>query len=189
MDGADDASLVEAARSGDRQALEALLRRHQPRVYALCRRMTGNDADALDATQEALISITRGLPRFDGRSAFTTWLHRVATNACLDELRRRGRRPEPVEPDGVRPLTTADRSIDEAVADRISIDSALGSLSPDHRAVIVLRDHLGMEYGEIARVLDLRVGTVKSRIARARAALASYLGNPSADDGVQGSAP
>ena len=84
-----------AARDGDRAALDSLLRRHHDRIAAVCRRLCGNDADAADATQEALIAIVRGLPRYDGRSAFSTWAYRVATNACLDELRRRGWRPVP----------------------------------------------------------------------------------------------
>ena len=95
-----DAALVAAAQAGDRGALDTLLRRHHDRLYALCRRVTGNDADGADACQEALIAIVRGLDRFDGRSAFSTWAYRVATNACLDELRRRRRRPEPGLPDG-----------------------------------------------------------------------------------------
>ena len=106
----DDATLVKAAQAGDRAALDALLRRHHDRIYALCRRMTGNDADALDATQEALIAVVRGVARFDGRAAFSTWVYRVATNACLDELRRRGRRPEPVAPTTMRPALVDGRS-------------------------------------------------------------------------------
>ena len=102
----DDADLVALAKQGDRAALDRLLRLHQPRVHLVCRRITGNDADALDATQEALIAIVRGLPRFDGRSRFSTWAYRIATNACLDELRRRRRRPEPGLDDsrGVEPV-------------------------------------------------------------------------------------
>src|SRR4029079_15320786 len=88
-DDRDDQGLVRAARSGDRQALEDLLRRQYDRLHALCRRLTGNDADAMDATQEALIAVARGLDRFDERSSFKTWAYRVATNAALDELRRR----------------------------------------------------------------------------------------------------
>src|SRR3954466_4915215 len=89
----DDRALVVAAQAGDRRALEILLGRNQERVWALCRRLLGNDGDALDAVQEALFAAVRGLDRFDGRSAFSTWLHRIATNVCLDELRRRRRRP------------------------------------------------------------------------------------------------
>src|SRR2546428_10779751 len=92
-----DEALAAAANAGDRGALETLLARHVDRVHAICRRVTGHPEDALDATQEALIALTRGLHRYDGRSLFTTWLYRVATNAALDELRRRKRRPDPAE--------------------------------------------------------------------------------------------
>src|SRR3954447_26911510 len=98
-DDRDDASLVDAAQRGERAALEALLDRHHDRIYAICRRLTGNDADAADASQEALIAIVRGLPRFDGRSQFSTWSYRIAVNASLDELRRRKRRPLPMDED------------------------------------------------------------------------------------------
>ena len=162
-----------AARAGDGNALDALLRRHYDRVYALCRRMAGNDADAADATQEALIAVVRGLPRFDGRSRFTTWLHRVAVNACLDELRRRQRRPVPVA-DGTRP---PDVAIDgsSAVADRIDIDAALRLLPLEFRTAVVLRDLCALDYAEIAEVLGVPIGTVRSRIARGRAALVPLL--------------
>src|ERR671914_137245 len=94
---ASDEALAAAANAGDRGALEVLLARHFDRIHAICRRVTGHPEDALDATQEALIAVTRGLHRYDGRSLFTTWLYRVATNAALDKLRRRKRRPEPAE--------------------------------------------------------------------------------------------
>src|SRR6187551_2363326 len=89
----DDRQLVAAAQAGDQRALETLLRRHYDRVHAVCRRVAGSSRDADDAAQEAMISIVRGLPRFDGRSQFSTWVYRIATNAALDELRRRKRRP------------------------------------------------------------------------------------------------
>jgi len=177
----DDAALVEAAQHGDRAALDQLLRRHYDRIHAVCRRIAGSSRDADDACQEALIKITRGLPRFDGKSAFGTWAYRIATNAALDELRKRKRRPllavvddeddertrEPVDP-------SADRQVD-AVADRLAIDDALGELSEEFRVAVTLRDVLDLDYAEIASVLDVPVGTVKSRIARGRAMLAGRL--------------
>ncbi|MGH8985390.1 MAG: RNA polymerase sigma factor, partial [Acidimicrobiia bacterium] len=96
--GDDDPTLATAAAAGDRRALELLLDRHADRIHAVCRRVLANPEDALDATQEAMIAIARGIGRFDRRSAFTTWMYRVATNAALDEGRRRSRRPLPVEP-------------------------------------------------------------------------------------------
>jgi len=177
-----DDALVERARSGDRTALEALLRRHHDRVYSLCRRLAGNDSDALDATQEALMAIVRGLDRFDGRAAFTTWSHRVATNACLDEIRRRSRRPVTGFPDGddggcsPGETPTADRALDSAVADRLDIDAALSRVPVDFRTAVVLRDLCQLDYAEIAEVLGIPAGTVRSRIARGRAVLAGLLG-------------
>lgn len=139
--------------------------------------MAGNDADGLDATQEALLALVRGLPRFDGRAAFSTWAYRVATNACLDELRRRSRRPVPVDDEGhvERPVVGAAPGTADAVADRLDLDAALQVLSPDFRAVVVLRDVLGFDYGAIAETLDVPIGTVRSRLARARGQLADQL--------------
>ncbi len=173
-----DEELVAAAKAGDRRAIEDLLRRHQPRIYAVCRRMAGNDADALDATQEALVAIVRGLPRFDGRACFSTWAYRVATNACLDELRRRRRRPVVGLPerDG-EALEVADHRPGPAdqVADRSEVDAALAELAPEFRAAVVLRDLCQLDYAEIAEVLEIPPGTVRSRIARGRAQLADHL--------------
>jgi RNA polymerase sigma-70 factor, ECF subfamily len=179
---ADDRTLVTAAQAGDRRAIETLLRRHYDRVYAICRRVVGSSRDADDAAQEAMISIVRGLPRFDGRAAFSTWTYRIATNAALDELRKRQRRPSPhaAGDDG----TTAEvvdvdshRNID-AVDDRMAIDAAIDELPQEFRVAVVLRDVCDLDYAEIASTLDIPVGTVKSRIARGRSLLASRLGNP-----------
>ena len=143
-------------------------------------------------TQEAVLAIVRGLPRFDGRAAFSTWSYRVATNACLDELRRRGRRPVPTAPEpddrgaATHPL---DRSpaLADAEADRLEVDAALATLPPEFRAAVVLRDLCQLDYAEIAETLGIPPGTVRSRIARGRAALAERLGdaagNPAAAPG------
>jgi RNA polymerase sigma-70 factor (ECF subfamily) len=200
---------VAGARSGDRSALDALLRRHHDRLFALCRRLAGNDADAHDALQEALIAIVRGLDRFDGRSAFSTWSYRVATNATLDELRRRKRRPVPGLPTdesggpaagpgaggplgGSAPTSVGfggrpggaggGPPIDSTVADRLDVDAALARLPDDYRAAVVLRDVCTLDYAEIAEVLGIPPGTVRSRIARGRGLLADLLGNREALD-------
>jgi RNA polymerase sigma-70 factor (ECF subfamily) len=170
-----DSELAIAAGRGDRGALEALLARHTDRVHGICRRVLTNEQDALDATQEALIAIARGIGNFDGRAQFTTWCYRVATNAALDEARRRGRRPVPAE-------TLPDRGdtqprLDERVADALDIDAALSRIPPEYRAALALRDLSGYDYAEIGRILDLPPGTVRSRISRGRAALAQELGN------------
>ena len=183
-----------AAQAGDRGALDALLRRHHDRLWRLCRRMMGDDHDAADALQDALVAVARGIRRFDGRAAFSTWSYRVATNACLDELRRRQRRPQPAGV-GTGDLDDGDR-IDgrtwtraaaagadvtgglDAVPGRIDVDAAVAQLAPEFRAAVVLRDLCDLDYAEIARVLDVPPGTVRSRIARGRAQLADLLGNP-----------
>jgi RNA polymerase sigma-70 factor, ECF subfamily len=171
-----DDGLVDQAASGDRGALDALLRLHQRRIYALCLRMTGNEADALDATQEAMLAICRGIARFDRRSAFSTWVYRVSTNACLDELRRRSRRP--VATGEVPPFDHVHTSGPaDAVAARVTLDAALARLPVEFRSALVLRELCALDYAEIAEVLAIPAGTVRSRIARARAALARDLGN------------
>lgn len=169
-----DEELARQAGRGDRAALDVLLARHLDRIHAVCRRVLGDPDDALDATQEALIAITRGVARFDGRARFTTWMYRVATNAALDEARRRRRRPVAAALD-----TDAIASADPtgAVDARLDVDAALATLSPAARAAVVLRDLAGLEYSEIATVLDIPIGTVRSRIARGRAELADRIGN------------
>ena len=172
-----------AAQGGDREALEILLRRHHGRIWAVCRRLAGNDADAADATQEAMLLIVRRIGTFDGRARFTTWAHRVATNACLDELRRRNRRSADALPDD-DPTTgagIADRgpSVGSEVTGRLSVDAALAQLPEDFRVPVVLRDLGGHDYAEIAEILDIPAGTVRSRIARGRSRLAELLADPS----------
>jgi RNA polymerase sigma-70 factor (ECF subfamily) len=191
----DDSDLLDAARAGDRRALEALLVAHYDRVHALCRRMLGNETDAVDAAQDALLSAVRAISRFDGRSSFGTWIYRIATNACLDELRRRRRRPlvglpADVDDDWARSGHTpsgppghgfepafgaaARDPADEAAA-HVDVDAALRLLAPEHRVALVLRDVCDLPYEEIALILEVPIGTVRSRIARGRAALADLM--------------
>jgi RNA polymerase sigma-70 factor (ECF subfamily) len=183
--------VLDAARAGDRDALEILVTTHYDRVHALCRRMLGNDADALDATQDTLVAALRALSRFDGRSSFGTWIYRIATNTCLDEIRRRRRRPVvgiatdigagSAGESGVRDLrsTTAhagtgdSRDPGDVVTARVDIDAALASIPIEFRTAVVLRDVCDLPYDEIAEILGVPVGTVRSRIARARSALAA----------------
>ncbi|HEX6237508.1 MAG TPA: RNA polymerase sigma factor [Acidimicrobiales bacterium] len=175
-----DRSLVERARTGDRDALDTLLRRHHDRLAALCRRLTGDPADADDALQEALIAVARGIRRFDGRATFSTWTYRVTTNACFDELRRRRRRPDLVDPDGSGPVGGMPDPAPgvDAVAGRLDVEAALAHLPEEFRAAVVLRDLCDLDYAQIAEVLDLPPGTVRSRIARGRRRLADLLGYP-----------
>ena len=169
---------MKKAQKGDQDALDALLRQHYNKIYAICRRLAGNEADALDATQEALITLVRRIDRFDGRSKFSTWMHRVVTNACLDELRRQGRRPVP-SPVEERPLATAERPVADTVGDRMDIEAALAQLPEEFRVPVVLCDQVGLSYEEIAEELNIAPGTVRSRISRGRRRLAEVLrGNP-----------
>lgn len=176
---ANDADEVLAARAGagDRDALEQLCRRHLDKIHAICRRITCHPEDAADATQEALIALCRGIAQFDGRSTFATWLYRVTTNAAFGEIRRRGRRPEPM-PDtavwgaeGTSWGTLVDQSPAAGVDVRIDIDAALERIPPDYRAAVILRDLCDLDYPTIGAVLGLPQGTVRSRIHRGRQAL------------------
>ncbi len=170
----DDEDLARRAARGDRAALETLLARHIDRIHAVCRRIMNNPEDALDATQEALIAVSRGIVRFDGRARFTTWMFRVATNAALDEARRRRRRPVTLER---MPEPAATQSPTDAVDARLDIDAALATLPAEYRAAVALRDLAGLDYAEIATTLGIPIGTVRSRIARGRATLADHFGN------------
>lgn len=192
----DDRALVAQAQGGDRAAMDQLLRSHYDRIYAICRRIAGNDADASDAAQEALMAIVRGLPKFDNRSAFSTWSYRVATNACLDELRRRKRRPTPAvvdEHDAWSERTPDDRApaFDEQLAVSDEIQAALQQLPEEFRMPVLLRDCAGLDYAEIAETLGIPPGTVRSRIARGRSKLAELLqpGNQSTDSERQNLRP
>lgn len=161
--------------------MEDLLARHFTMVRAVCHRIAGASRDGDDATQEALIRIVRAIDRFDGRSSFSTWAYRVASNAALDELRRRARRPalhvvdanhdpvEPIDESASRRVTASD--------DRDAIDQALRQLPDDFRVAVVLRDVADLDYDEIAETLGVPIGTVKSRIARGRRQLVHLLGN------------
>jgi len=151
--------------------------------------MLGNEADAVDATQDALLSVVRSISRFDGRSSFGTWIYRIATNACLDELRRRRRRPVVGLPDQIEDDRDPERGFgaggrdpaDEAAA-HVDVDAALRRLAPEHRVAVVLRDVCDLTYEEIAVVLDVPIGTVRSRIARGRGALADLVTGGGGDE-------
>jgi RNA polymerase sigma-70 factor (ECF subfamily) len=170
-----DDALARRAAHGDRRALEVLLDRHADLVHAVCRRIVAHPEDALDATQEAMIAIARGIERFDGRAAFTTWCYRIATNAAIDELRRKQRRPRPADPDGPEPVAVASGP-DDVVAARLDVDAALRHVPDEFRVAVVLRDLCDLDYAEIAEVLDIPPGTVRSRISRGRAILVERLG-------------
>ena len=178
----DDELLVARARRGDRAAVEALVRGHYDTVRAVCHRIVANSQDAEDATQNALIAIVRALPNFDGRAKFSTWAYRIATNAALDEVRRMRRRPVPADHQTLTPPPVADRA--DAVGTQIDVRGALEQLPEEFRVAMVLRHVADLDYAEIAVILEVPIGTVRSRLSRGREQLASLLGNPAPPEDV-----
>jgi len=154
-------------------AVDVLLRRHQDRVLGLAYRILGNRTDALDASQEVFVAVFRKAASFRHQSAFTTWLYRLTVNACNDHARRRSRLPQPAEAVDVGTPDDIGRA-----DDRLVIAAAIARLPLEQRTAVVLRDLLGLSYEEIAEATGSAVGTVKSRISRARGALAGGLGEP-----------
>ena len=174
------AAAVRAAVSGDRGALETVLAAHLDQVHAVCRSLCRDPADAEDASQEALIAIVRSIGRFDGRSRFSTWCHRIAVNASIDELRRRKRRPDPVDLSESFEHAQNQPDLDPeaqaiGTATRQGLRAALDDLPEEFRIPVLLRDVADLDYAEIAEILGVPPGTVRSRIARGRGRLADAL--------------
>lgn len=173
----EDAQLVDRFVAGDRRAFDELMRAHENRVFAVCLRILADREAALDAVQETFITVYRKAGQFSGLSSFSTWLYRVAVNTCYDLLRR-GRRHQatplpdthdPADPRGEDALTSAEL--------RPDLEAALAGLADEFRTALVLSDLEGLPLQEIADVLDVPVGTVKSRVFRARRLLAERLRN------------
>ena len=174
-----DAELVRRFREGDRDAFGTLVERHRDRVYRVCLRVTGDAEEALDASQEAFLSALRNLDRFRGDAAFTTWIHRIAVNASYDRLRGRARAPmlHVVADDGSQPEpgpVVPDPA--DAVADATDVAAGLAGVPEEFRAALVLADVEDLPYDEISAILEVPVGTVKSRVHRGRIALARAMG-------------
>ncbi|HNX93170.1 MAG TPA: sigma-70 family RNA polymerase sigma factor [Syntrophomonas sp.] len=183
-----DQHLVNRTLHGDTYAFEELVKTYQNKVYMLAYRYMGNEDDANDMAQEAFIKAYRSLRSFKGDASFGTWIYRITTNVCLDELRRRKRKITPISLD--EPLATLDgaemeREIsDQSLAADViyekkefnqNIQLLLDEMKPEHKTVIVLRDIMDLSYEEISSVLDCSIGTVKSRISRARIILQKKL--------------
>lgn len=170
-----EALLVKQASRGDTRAFEALYRRHEGRMYALCLRMTGDRPRAEDCVQETFVQAWRKLDTFRGQSAFGTWLHRIAVNQVLSQQRKEARRPMLVELEEQR---TEDPAAERRVKDsglRLDLDGAIRSLPEGARNVFVLHAVHGYSHEETAEMLGVAVGTCKAQLHRARRLLAERL--------------
>jgi RNA polymerase sigma-70 factor (ECF subfamily) len=167
----DDRRLVRRARGGDVAAFEKLVARNSVAMRRLAFSMLGTEAQMDDVLQTAYLRAFRALPRFDGKSSFSTWLHRVVANAAIDELRRVARRGE-IDLDALEGRALAS-SADQAdgVAARLDLAEALAGLPADLRIVVLMVDAEGFSYDEVADVVGIPAGTVASRLHRARALL------------------
>lgn len=173
-----DRALVDAAAGGSREAFDELVRRHQAAMITLARVLTGGRDDAEDLAQEVFVRAWRSLRGFRGDSTFRTWLHRVAINVIRTSQTRQGRLARLFvarrDDDAAEPVS-AHEPLDATLARRQVIDRALAALPDDLRVAVTLRDMQGLDYKEIAAALDVPIGTVESRIFRARQKLKPLL--------------
>lgn len=172
-----DAVLIERYLRGEMEAFEQLMRAHEDRVFAVCLRMLRDREAALDATQETFITVFRKADRFAGRSAFGTWLYRVAVNTCYDHARRFRRHLAEPLPEGNDPVDAAAGDAFDSIELRPDLEAALAALPAEFRAAVVLADVEGLGLQTVAEALGVPVGTVKSRVFRGRRLLAEALGN------------
>jgi RNA polymerase sigma-70 factor (ECF subfamily) len=168
--GADERTLVRRAADGDLHAFETLYRSHAGRVHLLCKRLTGDAAQAEDCVQEAFVKAWKSLGAFDGRAKFSTWLHQIAVRVALDEKRKQSRRPQAATMTVAEP--TAGRSSDDL---RVALERALHLLPEAARHVVVLHDVYGYQHEEIATMSGWSVGASRSQLHRARLLLRKAL--------------
>jgi RNA polymerase sigma-70 factor (ECF subfamily) len=174
-----DDELIRRFLAGDTDAFTRLVERHRQRVYNLCLRLLGDADDAADAAQDTFVSVLTKLDRFRGDAAFTTWMHRIAVNACYDVTRRRRRQPMlRLADEGDAPVETGPPVPDpaEELAGTRDVVAALRAIPEEFRTAVVLADLQDLPYEEVAKVLDVPIGTVKSRVHRGRVALARAMG-------------
>lgn len=172
----DDRELVRRHLAGDPQAFAVLVERHRARLYHVCYRIVGDADEAADAVQDAFMSALRKLSTFRGDARFSTWLHRIGVNACYDILRARARRPVLLLGDDAPEERAGVPDHAELVAGTGDAAAALARIPEEFRVALVLADVEDMAYDAIAQVLDVPVGTVKSRVFRGRIALARAMG-------------
>jgi len=177
-----EAQTLARAQAGDHQAFAQLYALHKRRIYSLCLRMVGNIAEAEDLTQEAFLQLHRKISTFRGDSAFSTWLHRLAVNVVLMQLRKKGlslisldEAMEPAPEDGPgRSFGAPDLTLSGAI-DRLALERAVGSLPAGYRLIFILHDVEGFEHNEIAAMLDCSIGNSKSQLHKARLKLRDAL--------------
>jgi len=178
-----EAETILQAQRGDAQAFERIYQSHSRRIYCLCLRMVRNPAEAEDLTQEAFLRVFRNIRTFRGESAFSTWLHRLAVNVVLMQLRKKNL-PEPVLEETKRPTgesAPADQKARDsdaptsALIDRVNLDRAVEQLPSSHKLVFVLHDIQGYKHHEIAKMVDCSVGTSKGRLHKAHKRLRDLL--------------
>lgn len=173
--------LIEKASGGDASAFNRLMANHEKRMYAVALRMFANREDAQDCLQEAMLRVYRSIGGFKGQSSFSTWLYRITMNTCLDELRRKKNKQsaslDSLLEQGWSPADESATPEKHALRSELKreLQSAIHELPEDMRSAVVLRDVQGFAYDEIAQMLDVNVGTVKSRISRAREKLRGKL--------------
>jgi RNA polymerase sigma-70 factor, ECF subfamily len=172
--GLSEAEAIEKAKQGDAEAFEVLYNLHKRRVYSLCLRMTANTAEAEDLAQEAFLQLFRKIATFRGESAFSTWLHRMAVNVVLMQLRKKGLSVVPLEDTVETEEDTpkkepgaADSKLVGSI-DRLQLERAIDRLPPGYRTVFVLHDVEGYEHNEIADIVGCSIGNSKSQLHKAR---------------------
>ena len=174
-----DESLLAAHLRGDPRAFGELVARHERRIYGLCLRILGSREDAEDATQEAFLAALRKAANFRRAAAFSTWLYRIAVNAATDQARRRGRaRLTSLDPEDAGLAVAPGSELGEVVASAVAVQTALTRVPEEFRVAVVLCDLYRVPYPDAAQILEVPVGTVKSRVFRGRLALATLLADP-----------
>lgn len=177
----EDSRLVERFLGGNLRAFNELMAAHEDRVFGICLRVMRDRELALDAVQETFITVYRKVDKFTGESAFSTWLYRVAINTCYDQLRKIKRRAVDPLPDATNPADPHSESAFTAVELRPDLQRALATLAPEFHKAIVLADMEALPLQQVADILGVPVGTIKSRVFRARRQLADALRNQNAD--------
>jgi len=179
----EDELLIKRAQQGDGKSIEELLIAYEKKVYNIAYRFMGNEADAYDMAQESLIKIYRGIATFKGESSLSSWIYRLTVNTCMDGLRKRKNTPVSLEYSIEKGVAFEDDYTDTPEAQALSLErsediqKAINILSENYKAVILMRDIDGFSYEEISQMLDISVGTVKSRINRGRQKLKELLIN------------